>query len=1346
VAIIDPATTESPGTVIGPYKLIEQIGEGGMGSVWMAQQTEPVKRLVAVKLIKAGMDSRQVIARFEAERQALALMDHANIARVLDAGTTGAGRPYFVMDLVKGVPITRYCDEHRLTPRQRLELFIPVCQAIQHAHQKGIIHRDLKPSNVLVAPYDGKPVVKVIDFGVAKAAGQQLTDRTLVTGFGAVVGTLEYMSPEQAELNNHDIDTRSDIYALGVLLYELLAGSPPFSRKELTQAGMLEMLRVIREQEPSKPSTKLSTAEGLPTLAANRGTEPAKLTKLVRGELDWIVMKALEKDRGRRYETANGFAMDVQRYLADEPVLACPPSAGYRLRKFARRNKGRLAVAALVLFFLVALGSGAGWTIRDRAERDRAVQEKVIAILGEADELHKQGKWQEAIAAAEQANVALTSGAGGAMRTRVDNLLKELHLLEQLAGICMRWADGLDHESGDRRYLRLFADFGIDVDRQSPAEVAARIGHYPNSVVWLAAALDEWAVLRRDYGLRRRQEAVVWQRLLEAARLVDPDPWRKKLRQLMGREDSNALRQLADSADMTALPPQSLRLLGQALAFSGDQPGLIAWLRKAHRRYPGDLLLSFDLCFHLRNVPSPPWAEVLQFAEAALAAKPDSPGMHNFVAFCLRKLNRQEEAIAAYARAIELDPKDAAAWINRGEALKDQGDLAGGIAAYREAIRRDPQSARAHANLGDALRAKGDLERAEAAYREAIKVNPNDAHAHHVLGNALRDQGRVDEAIAEFHQLWELERGGGPPAALTQLLAGQGRLEELRATWQKILASNPVDHGTWFGYAELCLFLGRTEEYRQARSALLARFGATTDPQIAERTGRACLLLPAEGEELRRALALADLAAAADSKHPAYPYFQLAKGLAEYRRARAEQAIPLLREATWRTGRMVPRVVLAMAQYRCGHAEEARQSLAAVFAPHDWNEVRADYANPEPINHWIYHIVRREADELIVPHLAAFLNGQYQPQDNEERFELIRASLFRKQYRAAARLYLDYFAAEPKQADDLKAGHRYDAARAAVLAGCGRGQDTAKLDDQERARWRRQALAWLSADLEVQGRRLDKQPDRVAANVAREFQHWLADPGFMGVREPKLLAKLSPDEQHEWGCLWRKVAECSARATRELAQAELLTQARSYIRLSQWANAAAEYAKVDWSRPLSEDAFVYACLFLIRGDSEAYNHFCQDIIQRVAESKDTSEAFVLARSCAMARKSPVDPARIVQWAHQAVADNPNPWRVHALGLAHYRAGQFDQALQSFTKANVKAWVHQDLNWFGLALVHHRLGHADEAWQCLDKGIQWLERQGPPSPERPAKLNPQDWLEAHLLRREAEGLLRTKRSP
>ena len=308
---------EHPGTVIGPYKLLQQIGEGGMGVVWMAEQTQPVQRKVALKVIKPGMDSRQVIARFEAERQALAMMDHVNIARVFDGGTTEAGRPYFVMELVHGVPITKYCDDNHLTPRERLELFVPVCQAIQHAHQKGIIHRDIKPSNVMVTLYDGKPVPKVIDFGVAKATEQKLTERTLFTQYGTMVGTLEYMSPEQAEMSALGVDTRSDIYSLGVLLYELLTGSTPLTHKRMKEAAYAEILRMIKEEEPPKPSTRLSdSGEALASISAQRHMEPAKLTKLVRGELDWIVMKTLEKDRNRRYETANGFAADVQRYLA----------------------------------------------------------------------------------------------------------------------------------------------------------------------------------------------------------------------------------------------------------------------------------------------------------------------------------------------------------------------------------------------------------------------------------------------------------------------------------------------------------------------------------------------------------------------------------------------------------------------------------------------------------------------------------------------------------------------------------------------------------------------------------------------------------------------------------------------------------------------------------------------------------------------------------------------------------------------------------------------------------------------------------------------------------------------
>jgi serine/threonine protein kinase len=348
-----PADAEAPGTVIGPYKLLEQIGEGGMGTVWMAQQTEPVKRVVALKLVKAGMDSRQVVARFEAERQALALMDHPNIAKVLDAGTID-GRPYFVMELVKGTSITQFCDERRLSTRERLELFVPVCQAVQHAHQKGIIHRDVKPSNVLVALHDEKAVPKVIDFGVAKAVAQQLTEKTLHTGFGTLVGTPSYMAPEQATFNQLDIDTRADIYSLGVLLYELLTGSTPVDLERLKSEPLDELLRQVREEEPPRPSQRLSTSEARASIAAVRRSEPARLAKLLRGELDWVVMKALEKDRNRRYEAANSFAMDVQRYLNHEPVHAHPPSRWYRLRKLGRRHRGALAAMAMLGFLLFA--------------------------------------------------------------------------------------------------------------------------------------------------------------------------------------------------------------------------------------------------------------------------------------------------------------------------------------------------------------------------------------------------------------------------------------------------------------------------------------------------------------------------------------------------------------------------------------------------------------------------------------------------------------------------------------------------------------------------------------------------------------------------------------------------------------------------------------------------------------------------------------------------------------------------------------------------------------------------------------------------------------------------------
>lgn len=408
---LDDSIAERPGAQIGPYRLLQQVGEGGFGVVFMAEQQSPVRRKVALKVIKPGMDTRQVIARFEAERQALAVMDHPNIARVLDAGATPTCRPYFVMELVRGTPITQYCDENSLDIRERLALFATVCQAIQHAHTKGIIHRDIKPTNVLVTRQDGHPMVKVIDFGIAKAMGQQLTEKTLFTDFTQMIGTPLYMSPEQAELSSIDVDTRSDIYSLGVLLYELLTGSTPVSKEQLKQAAFDEIRRIICEDEPPKPSTRISSAEAAPSIAAHRHTEPAKLARLVRGELDWIVMKALDKNRSRRYETATGFAADIYRYLNDEPVLACPPSAAYRFRKFARRHKGGVALAGatavIVLLALVGLAISNVLITREKNLK--------VAALRQAKINEQAAKAQEKIAeenaakAQQQEQIALAN-------------------------------------------------------------------------------------------------------------------------------------------------------------------------------------------------------------------------------------------------------------------------------------------------------------------------------------------------------------------------------------------------------------------------------------------------------------------------------------------------------------------------------------------------------------------------------------------------------------------------------------------------------------------------------------------------------------------------------------------------------------------------------------------------------------------------------------------------------------------------------------------------------------------------------------------------------------------------
>ena len=816
-AAFDAPTAEGPGATIGAYKLLEQIGEGGFGVVFLAEQTHPVRRRVALKVLKPGMDTRQVVARFEAERQALAILDHPNIAKVFDGGATASGRPFFVMELVKGVPVTEFCDRARLAPRPRLELFVQMCHAVQHAHQKGLIHRDLKPSNVLVSRHDTTQVVKVIDFGVAKALGQELTDKTLFTGLGQMIGTPLYMSPEQAGMSDLDVDTRSDIYSLGVLLYELLTGTTPFPRERFKRAACDEIRRIIREEEPPRPSTRLSESTAArPTISANRDMEPAKLARLVRGDLDWIVMKALEKDRNRRYETADAFALDVQRYLADEPVLACPPAAGYRLRKFARRNRGRLAVFGGVFLAVLVMAASIGWAVRDRAARRAAGEQAETARLATVDgrvraSVTSARTWlaeNKPVAAREKFGQARTElGTDGpalphlaaeiaAAEVALDRFQQFLDLIERARQA--ETAPFVDSES---------AATGSRRPRKTPSPIRTTDRRPALAVPFVCEALQSYGILERDDWTRTLDDGFLGRQQVEQIRrlayeellwLADDVVRRQRehpserplspqaagqlgLRYLRTAEtahrptralfavrarchkalaDEAAAQVDAQRAEQTAATIALDHWLRGQAAYDAKQleEGLLACeaaLRLDPTHYWSMMWLGYCLC-DLGRGPDDLLGATRVFTGCILN-RPDHAHAYYCRAIAYAKMDLNEKALADSSRAVELEPRHASAWDIRGWAHGHLGQWTEAVAAFDKAIELDPTFRRAWSGRALARLELGRTAEALADFDKAVEVDPASARAWFNRGWAYNELGQPDKAVRDSTQAIKLD-------------------------------------------------------------------------------------------------------------------------------------------------------------------------------------------------------------------------------------------------------------------------------------------------------------------------------------------------------------------------------------------------------------------------------------------------------------------------------------------------------------------------------------------------------------------------------------------------------------
>ncbi len=1165
VASDAPAEGEAGG-VLGDFRIVREVGRGGMGVVYEAEQIS-LRRRVALKVLPfaATMDPRH-LQRFHNEAQAAACLHHTNIVPVYFVGSE-RGVHFYAMQFIDGQPLSeiirQLCRMEKKAPsaeeentvayqpapgnadsttppaaaitpltgegrrsrdyfRKVAELGEQAAEALDHAHQLGIVHRDIKPANLLL---DGRSNVWVTDFGLAHVQHGEAS----LTGTGQMVGTPRYMSPEQALAKRAPIDHRTDVYSLGATLYELLTLRPAFASEDRE-----ELLRQIAFEEPPRPR---------------------RLERTIPAELEIIILKAMEKRPQDRYGTAQELAEDMRRWLLDQPIRARRPSWVQVARKWMRRHQAVVWSAALVLLILMIGGviNGLWWVRQQTAAefKQREAEMEAQAALQEAERWQRDERWPEALSAVRRAQGVLRGfGSDASLRQQAGELAKDLEMAQRLEEAELQHTaikDGhYDYEASFAAYRKAFAWYGLDVEHLN-VEVATEYIRSRPIQKQLVAALDLWARSGRSMKDER------WKHLLAVARAADPDQWRNRWRDAWERGDGKALGELLAIANVEEKSPITWVLLDispfrQKKAFHELAAPL---LRRAWQRHPADFWINRNLAVLLMSATPPQLEEAIGYYRAAVAVHPQSPGVHVDLGIALHDKGRVDEAIAEYREALRLKKDYTEVHYSLGKALRDKGLLDEAILEYREAIGLKMDLAPAHNNLGLALAAKGRLDEAIAEYREALRLKKDDALAHNNLGIALGKTGRLDEAIAEYHEALRLKKDYAEAHVnLGVALRAKGRLDEAIAEYYKAIRLKKDIPDGRYSLANALYAKGRLDEaiteYREAlrlkKDYVEAHINLGNALSAKDRLDEAIgeyreairikkdfdiahnslgITLVKKGQlndaitEYREAIRI--------NKDNSEAHYNLGvalglKGLLDEAVAEYRETIRLkkddaeahcnLGDALLRKGRFTE----ALGYLRHGHELGSKNSR--------W---------PYPSAQWV-----RNCERLVEldGKLPAILNGQKQPTDVGERLALAQLCQLpcKQQHVAATRFYSEAFADKPHLADDLNAQHRYNAACAAALAGCGQGKDADKLDEKERIRWRQQALDWLRADLKAYRQLLEKSAGKAGPAIAQRMQHRLQDADFAGVRDAEALARIPEATRKDWQEMWKEVETLRQRA------------------------------------------------------------------------------------------------------------------------------------------------------------------------------------------------------------------------